>query len=249
MNRIILLLNILLLSVFSASTQIQSPIKWTSSVEMTSETDGKVLLNVEIENGWHLYGFNQPEGGPRSTKISFLDVSGVEFVGDIKCNINPIEKFDSIFKLNLSWWDTDLKFEQQFKINDGKSHDISIAIEYQGCNDQTCVAPSKELFTLTLADKLPKDVDYAKANDIIGTNSISETSSWWLPVEVKSSDASSQPSANQPWWKIFLFGFLGGLAALITPCVWPLIPMTVSFFLKKNKNTIIDIIFFPFFSS
>ena len=142
MNRIILLLNILLLSVLSVSSQIQSPIKWNGNVEMTSETEGKILLNVTIEDGWHLYGFNQPEGGPRSTKISFSEVSGVELVGDVKCNINPIEKFDSIFQLNLSWWDKDLKFEQLFKIVDEKSHDISITIEYQGCNDQTCVAPS-----------------------------------------------------------------------------------------------------------
>lgn len=236
MNRIILLLNILLLSVLSVSSQIQSPIKWNGNVEMTSETEGKILLNVTIEDGWHLYGFNQPEGGPRSTKISFSEVSGVELVGDVKCNINPIEKFDSIFQLNLSWWDKDLKFEQLFKIVDEKSHDISITIEYQGCNDQTCVAPSKELITLVLTDKLPKAVDDTQVSNITSINNSNDNQNWWSPVKAESSDESSQASANQPWWKIFIFGFLGGLAALITPCVWPLIPMTVSFFLKKNKS-------------
>ena len=236
MNRIILLLNILLLSVLSVSSQIQSPIKWNGNVEMTSETEGKILLNVTIEDGWHLYGFNQPEGGPRSTKISFSEVSGVELVGDIKCNINPIEKFDSIFQLNLSWWDKDLEFEQLFKIVDEKSHDISITIEYQGCDDQTCVAPSKELITLVLADKLPKAVDDTQVSNITSINNSNDNPNWWSPVKAESSDESSQASANQPWWKILIFGFLGGLAALITPCVWPLIPMTVSFFLKKNKS-------------
>lgn len=236
MNRIILLLNILLLSVLSLSSQIQSPIKWNGNVEMTSDTEGIISLNVTIEDGWHLYGFNQPEGGPRSTKISIPEVSGVEYVGDIKCNINPIEKFDSIFQLNLSWWDKDLKFEQIFKIVDKKSHDILITIEYQGCDDQTCVAPSKELITLVLADKLPKAVDDTQVSNITSINNSNDNPNWWSPVKAESSDESSHASANQPWWKIFLFGFLGGLAALITPCVWPLIPMTVSFFLKKNKS-------------
>ena len=233
MNKIALFFTIILLSVFSVSSQIQTPIKWTANVEMTTETEGKVLLNVTIENGWHLYGFNQPEGGPRSTKMTFQEIQGVEYIGDLKCNIDPIEKFDSIFQLNLSWWDKDLTFEQQFKIVDDKSHDVSITIEYQGCNDQTCVAPSKELITLNLADKLPKAIDSTNVNNV---ESSKNTSNWWAPVKVASDDTTSQASASQPWWEIFLFGFLGGLAALITPCVWPLIPMTVSFFLKKNKS-------------
>ena len=235
MNKIVLLLNIFLLSVFGLSAQIQSPITWTSDVEMCSSTEGKIVLNISVEKGWHIYGFNQPDGGPRSTKVVFDKVGGVELIGSLEPNVKPIEKYDSIFQLNLSWWDSDVRLEQSFKITDNKSHKLSATVEYQGCNDLTCVAPTKELITVQLGDSLAE----TSTSDII-TLSNSNTddsqignSKWWSPIKANKSE---QPTSNDPWWEILLFGFLGGLAALITPCVWPLIPMTVSFFLKKNKS-------------
>ena len=245
MNRYILTLSVLLLSTFSLFAQNITPIKWSETVEMTSQTEGKIIFDVKIENGWHLYGFNLPEGGPKPTKITFDKVDGVELVGDLTSSKQPVKKFDKTFNLDLTWWDSDLKIEQAFRLSDKAVREITGKIEYQGCNDQSCVAPAKELFAVKVGDQLVKkeekaleDVDANDHNAAKESVKSDGSSQWWSPVIVPPSDDMEQLSANEPWWKIFLFGFLGGLAALITPCVWPLIPMTVSFFLKKNKSKV-----------
>lgn len=243
MNRYILTLSVLLLSTFSLFAQNITPIKWSETVEMTSQTEGKIIFDVKIETGWHLYGFNLPEGGPKPTKITFDKVDGVELVGDLTSSEQPVKKFDKTFNLDLTWWDSDLKIEQTFRLSDKAGREITGKIEYQGCNDQSCIAPAKELFAVKVGDqsvekeeRASEDVDANEHNAAKESVKSDDSSQWWSPVIVLPSDDMEQPSANEPWWKIFLFGFLGGFAALITPCVWPLIPMTVSFFLKKNKS-------------
>ncbi len=243
MNRFILTLSVLLLSIFSIFAQNITPIKWSETVEMTSQTEGKIIFDVKIENGWHLYGFNLPEGGPKPTKIVFDKIAGVELIGEMIPSKQPVKKFDKTFNLDLTWWDSDLKIEQAFRLSDKAGREITGKIEYQGCNDQSCIAPAKELFSVKVGDKSVKSHESVSmevdANDkIVAKEAVKsdDSSLWWSPVQVPASNDMEQPSANESWWKIFLFGFLGGLAALITPCVWPLIPMTVSFFLKKNKS-------------
>lgn len=229
-----------LLFSFGVSAQVQNPIKWDTKVEMSSSVEGEILFNVSIEKGWHLYGLNLPDGGPKVTSITFDKVDGVEYIGGLVPSREPISKFDKIFDLNLSWWDSDVEFKQKFKLSSSdKSYKLQGRIEFQGCNDQTCIAPTKELFTLTVGDGSSEDVAAAATNE--ADNSVIDSQKngnaiWWNKVEVPSSDTADLPDANAPWWLIFIYGFLGGLAALITPCVWPLIPMTVSFFLKKNKS-------------
>ena len=236
MRQLIISLSIILVA-YNAFAQINTPIKWSGRVEMTSSTEGIMFFDVTIDKGWHLYGFNLPEGGPRSTQVKLDNVSGVEYIGQLTPSIAPIEKYDSIFQLNLSWWSENVVFEQKFKMNDEKSRKQDVFIEFQACNDQTCIAPTKEVLSLQLGNKSQEGnfaVSTQKETD--SKNKNNSKSSWWAPVDVISNDIDTQTSTNVPWWKIFIFGFLGGLAALITPCVWPLIPMTVSFFLKKNKS-------------
>ena len=235
----IALLAILLLSIFGVNAQIEQPIKWETKIEKSSDTEGKIVFNVKIDKGWHLYGFNLPKGGPKPTAITFDKINGVEFIDSIISSRAPIKTFDKTFELELSWWSEDVVFEQKFKLIDKSVKQITGKLEYQACNDVTCIAPSKELFVLDLEPNtnVDKQVQAIETDDSeIKNNSKTELSDLWAPVTVIAEDEMTQPSANAPWWKIFIFGFLGGLAALITPCVWPLIPMTVSFFLKKNKS-------------
>lgn len=227
----------LLLSIAFNSFSQENPIKWNQSIDMISETEGKIVFDIKINKGWHMYGFNQPEGGPKSTQITFDKIEGLEFVGDLVATKEPIKKFDSIFNLDLTWWDSDFKIEQNFKLLSLKPLVIKGRIEYQGCNDQSCIAPQKEIFSLNIGsvDSINQQQTLVAVEEKSSNNN-ETTSTWWNPVKVPSSESADQPSANSPWWMIFIYGFLGGLAALVTPCVWPLIPMTVSFFLKKNKS-------------
>ena len=237
MKKIALFICLFLLFAFNINSQ-ENPIKWSQSIKMTSKTEGKVVFDVQIDKGWHMYGFDLPEGGPKSTSIIFDKVDGIEFVGELIASEEPIKKFDSIFNLDLTWWDSNFKIEQNFKLLSSNPLEIKGRIEYQGCNDQSCIAPQKEIFVL----KIGSDVKDCSQEKTIVTdekkivNESNTTSTWWNPVKVPMSESADQPSTNSPWWMIFIYGFLGGLAALVTPCVWPLIPMTVSFFLKKNKS-------------
>ena len=247
MKRTIFSIAILLLTFIGAFSQIKTPIKWNNKVEMTSAKEGDFVFIVTVDQGWHLYGFNLPEGGPKSTNIIFDKNDNVELIGSIVPSIPPVEKVDPIFSLQLSWWDSNVTFKQKFRIKDDVKTTITGRIEFQGCNNESCIAPTKEVFSLEVGSgpanasavvdsvvvQQPQMIQYQQ-NQLNPKNNAE--SSWWAPVNVPAEDASEQPSTNSPWWMIFIYGFFGGLAALITPCVWPLIPMTVSFFLKKNKS-------------
>ncbi len=247
MKRTIFSIAILLLTFLGAFSQIKTPIKWNNKVEMTSAKEGDFVFVVTVDQGWHLYGFNLPEGGPKSTNIIFDKNDNVELIGSIVPSIPPVEKVDPIFSLQLSWWDSNVTFKQKFRLKDDVKTTITGRIEFQGCNNESCIAPTKEVFSLEVGS------GQANASAIVDSVVVQQPqmiqpqqdqlnkknnaeNSWWAPVNVPAEDASEQPSTNSPWWMIFIYGFFGGLAALITPCVWPLIPMTVSFFLKKNKS-------------
>lgn len=231
--------------------QIVSPITWDNSIEMTSETEGKIVFKAAVDNGWHLYGLALPDGGPRPTTFRFDRVEGAVLVGDVKPSRPAPETVDMIFHLKLAWWDSDVSFEQQFKLDSGsKGCVIAGVITYQGCNDQSCIPPTKEEFELSVGDVSPAAV--TESTDTVASASVSTVNkpsasneaNWWNAVTFPESDSvSTEEIVNSSLWYIFIWGFLGGLIALLTPCVWPMIPLTVSFFLKKNtsrRRSIID---------
>ncbi|MDE7154505.1 MAG: thioredoxin family protein [Muribaculaceae bacterium] len=241
MKKIITTFSLLIAIVMMASAQMVEPITWTTKLEKISDTEGLVRFNVSIENGWHLYGLSLPEGGPRPTSITFNHADGIEF-GDITPSRNPIEKVDMVFHLKLSWWNEDVSFTVPYKITSPDPGPITGTITYQGCNDMTCIAPSKESFSLavTVPSKGETKVDEKETEVAEKVASVENTETkldLWAPVTYpESADNAIVSVSAQPWWYIFAMGFVGGLIALLTPCVWPLIPMTVSFFLKKNNN-------------
>ena len=241
--KVTLLLATLLACVSAVSAQKLTPITWDASVTANSTDNATVTISAKIEKGWHLYGFNLPDDGPNSTSIVLNLPEGVTADGEITPSRQPVEKFDPIFSLKLAWWDADVTFTQKLKITDGKTHEIDGYVYFQGCNDQTCISPSKTPFNVSVGTG-PEAEEEAPATDSVAA-AVTQTAQpataagndtdWWAPVEITDSEAE-RTSADNPWWIIFLWGFGGGLIALLTPCVWPMIPMTVSFFLKKSGN-------------
>lgn len=219
--------------------QIVHPIEWNSSIIMTSETEGQIVINAQVEKGWHLYGFDLPDGGPHSTQITFTKIEGATLVGNISASVVPTEKVDMMFALKLRWWDTDVVFTQNFKLNAGSPGcNFEGTITYQACNDRSCTPPAKENIDLHFGKTVTespveaeKPVTVPTTKKAVAHEQISETEDdWWEPVTF------SENKDNSSWWYIFVWGFIGGLIALLTPCVWPMIPLTVSFFLKKNTS-------------
>lgn len=146
MKKISLIFAFILFSVVSISAQ--KPIKWRSSVKMTSKTEGVVTIKAIIQPGWHLYGTNLPEGGPKATKFDLSSSKGVKFVGQLTPSVKPKTVFDKSFGMNLNWWDQSLSFTQKFKVTDKKNAKIIGSISYMGCNDETCLPPSTQTINL-----------------------------------------------------------------------------------------------------
>ena len=243
--------------------QILDPIKWKFSTVDISETEKELRFTANIDKGWHLYGTDIPEGGPIATSFNFNEISGAKLVGKTKALQTPISKEDPQFEMILTWFEKSVTFVQ--KINVTSSHyDIKGEIRYMGCNDETCLPPTPEDFkftgTATMAEKQEKDEEKAddtlsasannkitsKPKQSVTSNDTYSSELLWTPVisELNSYSKTDNEESRSLWF-ILIAGFLGGLLALLTPCVWPMIPMTVSFFLKRTKDrkkSIIDAI-------
>ena len=239
MKRIIISIACLCAVIFNLPAQMLQPIKWSCSAAMQSDTEGIMTFKAEIENGWHLYGLQLPDGGPRPTKIVFDKLDGVELVGELTPSQPAKETVDMVFHLKLGWWDSDVAFTQAFKVTDKNGYAIEGTISYQGCNDESCMAPQKEPFSFTEGVTAGStDEPEAAAAIETGNKKPAGGNNRWNPIEIQpNADAvEAQSVASSAWWYILLWGFIGGLVALLTPCVWPMIPLTVSFFLKKNTS-------------
>jgi len=220
---------------------------------MTSDTEGQIIISADIDKGWHLYGFNLPDGGPQSTQITFTQVDGATLTGDIIPSVAPVEKVDMIYALKLRWWDTDVDFIQHFRLDPGSNGCTVVGqITYQTCSEKSCIPPAKESIDLSYGSPITpvqkvEDVTAPpvhKQKPTISVTKDKEEADWWAPVTFSEQESSTQSAS---WWYIFIWGFIGGLIALLTPCVWPMIPLTVSFFLKKNvskKRSIADAVIY-----
>ena len=212
---------------------IKTPITWDNSFEMVSDTEAVASFTATIDNGWHLYSTQLPDGGPSPTIVVWDKISGLEPTGDLTPDHAPIEKVDEMFELTLSWWEQKVTLTQHFKVTDPSTVHLEGYVEYSSCNDETCIPPTKEPFTFS-GNASAATTDNASEQNAANAqlSAASELPATWTPVDTSGAEDSQSGSL----WYIFLGGFLGGLLALLTPCVWPMIPLTVSFFLKKSGS-------------
>lgn len=239
LRRLILVVAAIAIGSYAANAQIVEPVKWSNDMTLAEDGTGVITFNASIEKGWHLYGLTLPEGGPRATSFVFDTLENVELIGEVQPSVAPIEKVDMIFHLALSWWDSDVSFAQKIKIvKADKPYKIEGYVSYQGCNDNSCIPPTKEIFDFAGGDAASsQEASSADISAVSSAPSDDSPAGWWLPVTYPTDSAGVTESiADASWWYIFAWGFIGGILALLTPCVWPMIPLTVSFFLKKNSS-------------
>jgi len=240
----------------TASAQMQEPVKWKYSINES----GEIVFHATVDQGWHLYDLNLPEGGPIPTSFEFDEIKGAELVGKIISNSKIHSQYDDMFKMTVRWFAENPTFIQKLKITDRDKFMISGSIKFMTCNDQSCV-PGNEDFTFNSASLpaniavekkaeaapvLPVPSIEAKADSTtsavdtaisVDTATIASPIDYWKPVITElHSFGDNVSSNNKSWLLIFLISFGGGFLALLTPCVWPIIPMTVSFFLKRSKT-------------
>lgn len=249
-----LLMAILSLPVFA---QIQEPVKFKTEWKSLSANEVEIVFTGKTEKGWHVYSTDLPEGGPISATFNVDKLEGAELVGKLKPAGKEIDKMDPIFGMQVRFFEGTATFVQKIKLKGGK-YEVNGYLQYGACNDENCLPPTNVDFSFkgeaaggqavtSASDGVETETAEAAGADSvavaltplqIGANSGNvEASDYWKPViEELKAFGGNVNNESHSWWYIFFAGFVGGLLALFTPCVWPIIPMTVSFFLKRTKD-------------
>lgn len=223
-----------------ANAQMQDPVKVKTEFNKLSDTEAEIIFSATIEQGWHVYSTDIGSGGPISATFNVDSSKGISPDGKLKTEGKEISSFDKMFEMTVRYFTGSAKFIQKLSLTGG-DYDIEGYLEYGACNDENCLPPTQVPFRFkgkadgTAADEAADSLSVA-AGDVTVANA--GTSDLWTPVidELNSFGADNVTSSDMSWIYIFFTGLVGGFLALFTPCVWPIIPMTVSFFLKRSKN-------------
>ena len=246
MKKINLFLIYILLFVCSASAQIADPVHFTTQLKELGNDEAEIIFTAKIDQGWHVYSTDLT-GGPITATFNVVKMDGVEKVGKLRPRGNEQKKFDKLFDMEVRYFEHAATFVQKVKFTKPK-YTIDCYLEYGACNDEMCMPPTSVEFkksgeikkeeTKESSEELSKDS--LPTDTLLNANTQHPTSNTqhplWQPVTKELQAMDDTPSADHSLWYIFLAGLLGGFLALLTPCVWPIIPMTVSFFLKRNKE-------------
>ena len=231
MKKLFIICGLILTSTLAFS-QILEPIKWTISGKEKNDSTFEIEFNAKIEHGWHLYATNLPQGGPQPTQFKFEQLDSAILLGETNATKTAEKSFDENFQMQLEWFEKEVSFTQLLRIE--KDFSIKGYVEFMGCDDNTCLPPTQIDFSFGAAEQRPLQIPVINAI----SSQLNTENDLWEPVidELRSFETQTFSTTDNSLLWIFIKGFLGGFIALLTPCVWPIIPMTVSFFLKKSKN-------------
>ena len=255
---------VMLVATVCAMAQMADPVHFTSKLVMLEGDEAQIEFSARIDQGWHVYSTGLGNDGPISATFNATKMDGVKTVGGLTHKGKEISQFDNMFGMKLRYFEGSVTFIQKIKFTKPE-YSINCYLEYGACNDETCMPPTSVDFIKSgKAPAVAKDAATAPTENEAETekseketeeeisqedtltapvleasasspDSTATPASLWSPVisELKAYEAAPTDSSLL---YIFLAGFAGGFLALLTPCVWPIIPMTVSFFLKRNKE-------------
>lgn len=246
---------LLMFVVVTAHAQIQEPVKFKTELKTLSDTEGEIIFTAAIDPGWHVYSTDLGDGGPISVTFNVDKKTGVEVVGKLKPVGKEISTFDKLFEMKVRYFENTAQFVQKIKFTAG-TYAIEGYLEYGACDDESCLPPTQVPFNLSgktalkasaslTEDKtesqqnaeIQSETTTVPADSVAVIKSAVSADILWKPViEDLHAYGEEHSQEDMSWIYIFITGFLGGLLALFTPCVWPIIPMTVSFFLKRSKD-------------
>ena len=249
--------------VIAAQAQMADPVHFKSELKQLDGANAEIVFTATIDPGWHVYSTDLGEDGPVSATFHTDRLVGAELVGKLQPRGKVTEEDDPMFGMKLRFFERVGTFVQKIRFT-AEKYDIDCYLEYGACNDQMCMPPTQVAFKKSgtapvkpaaeakadekkpeqaeetgessvekqQVDSLPTDTAAAPSLPVATGND-----DLWAPVidDLKAFEQGGTDGATS-WWMIFLEGLLGGFLAILTPCVWPIIPMTVSFFLKRNKD-------------
>jgi len=232
-----------LLSFQLAFSQILNPVNWSFSSKRISDTEAELLFTATIEDGWHLYSQTLPEDGPMPTEFVFDKATGITLMGKVS-EPKGHEEYDEMFKMKVKYFDTQAIFVQKVKITANKPVKISGTLSFQTCDDNSCL-PGEAEFSFTLAgakNVLPVSAAVVADTTLptpLTSDTLTDSSRLQAPLTPSIAGTENTGTEGNNWgslWIFFWLAFVGGLIAILTPCVFPMIPMTVSYFMKSGSK-------------
>jgi len=239
------LLSFFLFSSILSLAQIVEPVKWEFKTKVTGANTAELQFVASIGQGWHLYSQHLPEGGPMPTEFKFEKTDGIQLVGK-STEPAPQEVYDEMFQMKVKYFDKSVTFVQKIKLASAKPVIVSGTINYQACNDETCI-PGESEFSFTIpgvtaqAETPETKTDINPVADEIRSAAPDSATTPILKksekTELKSIASNDEfTGKNRSLWWFFVQAFAWGLLAILTPCVFPMIPMTVSYFMKSGSK-------------
>ena len=191
-----------------------NPVRWTAGVEETTPGQYRVTFDARIDEPWHLYDLGPYEGGPNATTFTFEPAEGIELVGSPYQLSQPTRVHDELFGMEIGYFAGEARFAQDVRLEEGvRGARLKAVVEWMVCDDQNCLAPTDREFTVTVGDAAA--VSAAQEDGAV---------------------AAASAAGSGSLWGAIIEAILWGFAALLTPCVFPMVPMTVSFFMKSGGN-------------
>ena len=249
----------------TAVMAVQAQVNFTVKYKRVNATTIDIIFSGTAQHGWHIYSTNIGEGGPTRATFGVDKIKGAKLMGSLKGGPGAKTMQDPIFEMPVTFYEGHATFTQRVKLLD-KDYELKGYLKYGACNDENCLPPTSVDAKLKGADgpaptaeskaeaeaaatdgTLPTTADSAVSTTTTDSATTVQvqpldsaaTQALWTPVikELKNfGTGGADDVTGKPWYYIFFLGFVGGLVALFTPCVWPIIPMTVSFFLKRSGN-------------
>ena len=261
MKRVLTLTTLLITAVI---TFAQNPVHFTSALKMGKGAEAEIVFTGKIDKGWHVYSTNLGSDGPIEATFHTDKMDGVELVGKLTHRGREISQYDNIFGMKLRYFENSVQFVQKIKFTK-PNFKLDCYLEFGACNDEMCMPPTqvelhksgKSPATAEATQPSPEELAKQKADSLAalaaqqGDTTAKDSAApavtadqlasldmqkLYQPVVKELKAQQDGTKANRSLWYIFAMGFVGGLLALLTPCVWPIIPMTVSFFLKRAKD-------------
>ena len=246
-----------------AKAQMVEPVHFASSLKMLEGNEAEIVFTAKIDKGWHLYSTEIGSDGPISASFHSNRMVGAKTVGKLRPRGKELSQYDNMFGMTLRFFEGQAAFVQKIKFTQ-PTYDIDCYLEYGACNDEMCLPPSQIAFVKkgkapAAAAEGASETDPAKGGeaDLVGAfapnatpaadsipadslaaapAAVAPNADLWKPVVAELNAFDRTGSSDNSLLYIFFAGLVGGFLALLTPCVWPIIPMTVSFFLKRNKD-------------
>ena len=245
MKRILFFL--LLMSAF-AQAQIYNPVSWSTSTEQVGESDFDLVITADIEPGWHLYSQSVPDGGPIPTTITFDENSDAYQLLGPPEEGEGHEEYDNVFEMDIKYFETRAVFRQRVRVLTEEKLSLEGVVEFMVCDDANCLPPTEVDISFEVQGKagekeeagekeiVTKELSSEASSVLQSTTSETANSDESTTGEKGPAGVSQKKQKSKSLWTLFILSFFAGFAALLTPCVFPMIPMTVSFFTKQSKN-------------